>query len=49
MAINFSKKLDFLPKMSIGEKDLDVNSSAKLLGVIFSSDLKWNDNTTYTS
>ena len=47
MSFNFSKKYDFLPKMSIGENKLEVVQSTKLLGVILSSDLKWNQHTEY--
>ena len=48
MAFNFSNKYDFLSKMSIGGKELEVVSSSKLLGVVISSDLKWNEHTMYT-
>jgi len=47
MAFNFSKKYDFLPKMSIGGNQLEVVQSTKLLGVILSSDLRWNLHTEY--
>ena len=47
MSFNFSKKFDFLPNMSIGDKQLEVVNSTKLLGIIISSDLKWNDYTNY--
>ena len=33
--------------MSIGENDLEVVKSIKLLGVMFTSDLKWNEHTAY--
>ena len=47
MSFNFSKKFDFLPKLFYGENELEVVPSAKLLGVIISSDLKWNEHTLY--
>ena len=40
MSFNFSNKFDFLPKLTIGDKELEVVSSTKLLGVILSFDLK---------
>ena len=48
MSFNFSLKYDFLPKMEIGDKQLEVVKSTKLLGIIISSDLKWNEHTSYT-
>ena len=47
MAFNFSTKYDFLPELSVGENQLEVVRSTKLLGVIISSDLKWNEHTEY--
>ena len=47
MSFNFSRKFDFLPKLSIGNEQLEVVYSTKLLGVIISSDLKWNLHTEY--
>ena len=47
MAFNFSNKYDFLPKLSIGTNELEVVRSVKLLGVMISSDLKWNEHTAY--
>ena len=47
MTFNFSNKYDFLPKLFIGDNQLEVVESAKLLGVILSSDLKWNAHTKY--
>ena len=48
MSFNFSNTFDFLPKLTIGDKELEVVSSTKLLGVILSSDLKWNAHTIYS-
>ena len=48
MSFNFTNKYDFLPKMSIGDKLLEVVSTTKLLGVVISSDLKWHAHTEYT-
>ena len=47
MTFNFSNKYDFLPKFHIGSKELEVVRSFKLLGVMISSDLKWNEHTEY--
>ena len=49
MSFNFSRKFDFLPKLSIGNEQLEVVESTKLLGVIISSDLKWNLHTDYAT
>ena len=47
MAFNFSTKYDFMPKLTIGGEQLEVVESTKLLGVMISSDLKWNHHTDY--
>ena len=47
MPINFTRKYDFLPKLNIGDEQLDVIYSSKLLGVILTSDCKWTENTKY--
>ena len=47
MAFNFSAKYDFMPQLSIGDNQLEVVESTKLLGVMVSSDLKWNHHTEY--
>ena len=47
MSVNFSRKFDFFPKLFIGDRQLDVVKSTKLLGIIISSDLKWNEHPSY--
>ena len=47
MAFNFTKKFDFQPKMKLNEKELDVIYKTKLLGIMITSDCKWNENTDY--
>ena len=47
MSFNFSRKLDFLPKIFFGDDELEVVHSIKLLGVIISDVLKWNEHTLY--
>ena len=49
MSFNFSRKFDFLPKLTIGQEQLEVVESTKFLGVIISSDLKWNLHTEYAT
>ena len=47
MAFNFSRKYDFLPKLNVANKQLEVIYETKLLGVILTSDCKWHENTKY--
>ena len=47
MPFNFTKKFDFIPKYEIDGRELDVEYSTKLLGVIIQSDCKWGGNTKY--
>ena len=47
MPFNFTRNFDFLPKLSVDDKQLDVIYSTKLLGVIITSDRKWKENTSY--
>ena len=48
MNINFSKSLDFPPEMTIGNSDyLDLVKNIKLVGIIVSDDLKWNQHVDY--
>ena len=42
---NFSRKNYFEPKISLGGSDLEIVYKTKLLGVICTSDCKWNENT----
>ena len=47
MLFNSSKKWDFTPTVSLGNSDtnLEVVDQIKLLGIIITSDMKWNENT----
>ena len=48
MLFNMSHRYTFPPELFVSQdKVLEVVSSLKLLGVIISSDLKWNKNTDY--
>ena len=42
MIFNFSHNYDFSPEINLGGDELNVVSESKILGMIFSSDLKWN-------
>ena len=43
----FSRKLDFLPRLSFDNNELAVTYLSKILGVVFSSSGEWDDNTNY--
>ena len=45
MLINFTKKYQFGSRLSLDNNILEVVSDTKLLGTIFSNDLKWEKNT----
>ena len=47
MKFNFSKKHDFPLEIIMGQEVLDEVNQMKILGVIISSDLKWQNNTEY--
>ena len=50
MLFNTAKKYDGLPTLTLpgmGQENLEVVEKFKLLGVIISSDLKWNENTKF--
>ena len=48
MLFNKSKAIDFLPSFPFGHEDnLEVIESTRLLGIILSSDLKWERNTQF--
>ena len=47
MLFNPCVSKDFMPEISINNTRLDVVEQSKLLGVIISSDLKWEANTQY--
>ena len=44
---NFTRNFDFIPKLSIDERPLEVEYSTKLLGVVIQSDCKRGANTKY--
>ena len=43
MIFNFSRKLDFSPKLNIDNKSVNIVSKSKILGLTISDSLKWND------
>ena len=47
MSFNFSVKYAFAPRLFYDNEQLDVVKNFKLLGVIISDDLKWNEHTAY--
>ena len=47
MKFNFSRKYDFPLEVTMGGETLEEVNQMKLLGVIISSDLKWQSNTEY--
>ena len=46
-AIQFCKANDFMPKIAVEGQNLEVVEEFNLLGVIFTSDLKWKANTDF--
>ena len=49
MLFNSSKKWDFTPTVSLGNKstNLELVDEVKLLGIIITSDMKWHKNTSH--
>ena len=47
MHFNFSFKYSFFPKLFYDDEQLEVVKSFKLLEIILSNDLKWNEHTAY--
>ena len=47
--VNFTRKYDFLPKLKFDNKELEVVYTAKILGVIFSSDGEWEEHIKYVT
>ena len=47
MLFNSARQSDFMPKIEVDGQNLDVVEEFKLLGVMISSDLKWQANTEY--
>ena len=46
-ATNWTKRFDFLPKLTIDGENLDVTYKTRILGVICNSNGKWNDHIDY--
>ena len=47
MIINFTDNYKFTTNLHLNDKNIEVVSETKLLGVILTDDLKWNANTNY--
>ena len=45
MVFNFSRKHQFLTDLMLKGKRIEIVDQAKLLGLILTSDLKWEENT----
>ena len=45
--VNFTRKYDFIPELSFNNNELEVTYSTKLLGVIWTSNCEWDENTKY--
>ena len=47
MSFNFSTKYAFFPRLIYDNEELEVVKSFKLLGIMLTDDLKWNEHTAY--
>ena len=47
MIFNFTEKYKFTTKLTMNQENIEVVKKAKLLGVIITDDLKWDENTSY--
>ena len=47
MIFNFTDKYKFTTRLQMNNENIEVVNQAKLLGVIISDDLKWDENTKY--
>ena len=47
MIFNFTEKYKFTTHLKLNSQNLEVVNKAKLLGVIITDNLKWNENTEY--
>jgi hypothetical protein len=47
MLFNFTEKNKFTTRLQLNNANLEVVEQAKLLGVIITNDLKWDENTAY--
>ena len=47
MLFNPAKQWDFMPEIEVGGQILEVVDEYKLVGVMISSNLKWDENTDY--
>ena len=47
MIFNFTNKCQFTTRMSLNNENLEIVKSTKLLGLIMSENLKWDENTNF--
>ena len=47
MIFNFTEKYKFSTRLQLNNENNEIVKQAKLLGVIISDDLKWDENTSY--
>ena len=47
MIFNFNEKYQFSTRLSLNNENLEVVNRAKILGLIITDDLKWDENTSY--
>ena len=47
MVFNFTDKHQFSTRLNLNDESLEIVKYAKLLGVVVSDNLKWDENTTY--
>ena len=47
MIFNFTEKYQFNTRLSIEDSKLEVQKKCKLLGVIITDNLRWDENTKY--
>ena len=47
MLFNNSKVIDFIPRFTLGNQETNIVEEMKVLGVMLTSDLKWNSHTNH--
>ena len=47
MIFNFTQNYQFVTRLTLNNENLEIVKSTKLLGVIISDNLKWDENTIY--
>ena len=47
MLFNNSKVIDFMPRFNLGNQEINLVDEMKVLGVVLTSDLKWNSHTNH--